>query len=99
MFPWTDAVIEIRPDGSDVVDVLSCLESQPDRLQEIGRRNAAESLLRHDWVYRWKEILTTAGIEPSPAMAARGRCLQKLASLAQGGMTPNADGRAAVDIP
>ena len=82
-FDWPDAVIEIRPDSSDAAEVLAELAAQPDRLQEISRRNAAEALLRHDWVYRWKEILAIAGLEPTPAMVARETRLKELAELAR----------------
>ena len=81
-FPWPDAVIPVQCDGSDILDVLDRLESEPERLSVISRRNAAEALLRHDWVYRWKEIFRVAGIEPSPSMAARERKLKYLADLA-----------------
>ena len=87
MFPWRDAVIEIQPDGSDVMDVLEGFRSEPERACEIGRRNAVESLLRHDWAYRWKEVLRVAGVNPSPRMAARECRLKELADL--GAMAPN----------
>lgn len=83
MFDWPDAVVEINPDGSDVADVLAELDAQPERLCEISRRNAAEALLRHDWVYRWKEILSIAGLKPTPAMEAREKHLRGLAESAK----------------
>lgn len=79
MFDWPDAVIEIQPDGSDVESVLSGLDADPERLREISRRNAVEALLRHDWVYRWKQIFCIAGLDPSPDMEERERHLKKLA--------------------
>jgi spore maturation protein CgeB len=82
MFNWPDSVIEVQPDGSDVVEVLSKLAAQPETLDRISRRNAAEALRRHDWVYRWKQILTIAGLEPTPAMKARETRLQELAAMA-----------------
>jgi hypothetical protein len=82
-FDWPDAVIEIKPDSSDVAEVLAELAAQPERLQEISRRNGAEALLRHDWLYRWKEILAIAGLEPTPAMEARETRLKELAELAR----------------
>jgi hypothetical protein len=82
LFPWQDAVIEIQPDGSDVVDVLAAFRSNPRSASAIGRRNAEQALLRHDWVYRWKEIFRVAGISPSPGMGAREVHLKKLADLA-----------------
>jgi hypothetical protein len=78
-FPWRDAVITIRTDGSDVMDVLNDLMAQPERMAAISKRNAVESLFRHDWLYRWKEILRVAGIQPWAAMEARERQLHKLA--------------------
>ena len=84
LFPWQDAVITLQADGSNVGKVLSSLRADPGRISSISRRNAAESLLRHDWVYRWKEILRVAGIEPSPRMKLRERRLRDLAELSNG---------------
>lgn len=81
MFPWPDAVIKIQPDGSDVMDVIARLNRVPEQVLGIGQRNAAESLLRHDWVYRWKELLQVAGLAPLPKMAVRERRLRELADL------------------
>ena len=81
LFPWQDVVIPLQADGSDVVKMLSSLGAEPERISAISRRNAAEALLRHDWVYRWKEILTVAGIEPSPRMKLREQRLRELAEL------------------
>jgi hypothetical protein len=81
LFPWQDAVISLQADGSDVTKVLSSLEAEPERISAISRRNAAEALLRHDWVYRWKEILGVAGIELSPRMKLREQRLRDLAEL------------------
>lgn len=80
MFDWPEAVVEISPDGSDVADILRSLETDPQRLREISRRNVVESLLRHDWLYRWQHIFQIAGIKLSPGMAARQAQLQELAA-------------------
>jgi len=82
-FDWPNSVIEIKPDGSDTDTVMAELVAHPERLQEISSCNAAEALLRHDWVYRWKEILAIAGIEPTSAMVARETRLKELAKLAR----------------
>ena len=79
LFGWPDAVIPLQTDGSDVSDTLSRLQNQPDRLNEIGWRNAREALLRHDWVYRWRRILEIAGLTPTAAMEERERKLRALA--------------------
>jgi glycosyl transferase family 1 len=82
LFPWPDAVTEIKPDGSDTLDVLADLASNPARIAAISRRNAAESLLRHDWIHRWKAIFELSGIEPPPGMVQREAYLKGLASTA-----------------
>lgn len=79
MFDWPDSVIEIKPDGSDLEEVLSELSNQPKRLLEISLRNAKEAILRHDWVYRWKQILNIAGLKPTPELEIREKRLKQMA--------------------
>jgi hypothetical protein len=79
MFSWQNAVIEVQPNGSDIIEVLSWLLAEPDLVAKISRTNAAEAILRHDWVYRWKQILTIAGLDASPAMEDRVGRLRALA--------------------
>jgi spore maturation protein CgeB len=80
LFDWPDPLVEIKPDGSDVSEVVSSLDATPDRRREMGRRNAAEALLRHDWVHRWKMIWDIAGITVSSGMLAREHTLAARAS-------------------
>jgi len=89
-FDWPDAVIEVNPDGSDVLERMAALDAQPERLSAISRRNAAESLRRHDWLYRWKQIYEVAGIAPSPGMIAREYRLHEWARIADAGRVPAA---------
>ena len=79
LFGWPEAVIQICPDGSDLTAVLHDLDSDPERIAAISRRNAKEALLRHDWAYRWNQMFRIAGIEPSPRMATRERRLKDMA--------------------
>lgn len=76
------AVVEVRPDGSDVVECLHELKRDPGRLNAISRRNASEALLRHDWLYRWKQVLDVAGVPVPPGVAKREDRLKQLARLA-----------------
>jgi hypothetical protein len=82
LFPWPDAVVRVERDGSDTLATLAKLKAQPDRVAAIRRRNATESLLRHDWIYRWKEIFDIAGIQPLTGMSARERRLKEAAAVA-----------------
>jgi hypothetical protein len=83
MFDSPDAVVPIRPDGSDVESVLRGLMAQPDRMQEISRRNADGALLKHDWIYRWRRILEIAGVQPPRGMQLRETRLKELAESAR----------------
>lgn len=80
-FDWPDAVIELSYKATDVADILADLDAQPERLERIRIDNVVNSLLRHDWVYRWRKILKTVGLEPTPEMVAREDYLQNLATM------------------
>jgi len=82
LFDWPDVVMPGQPDGSDLEILLTELDSDPERVSAISRRNAVEALSRHDWVYRWKQMFRVLGLEPSPSMARREQRLKELADLA-----------------
>jgi len=90
LFGWPEAVVQIQPDGSDVMAVLSDLGSDPQRVAAISRRNTKEVLLHHDWVYRWNEMFRVAGIKPSPQMVAREHRLKDMADHHRFAATKNA---------
>jgi hypothetical protein len=71
----------LETDGSNVAEVMSSFRNEPERFSKIGRRNARESLLQHDWAYRWRQILEIAGLKPAPALEKRERKLKELAGL------------------
>ncbi len=81
-FDWPDAVIHAPFDAPNIAEILDDLDSQPDRLAQIRRNNAVQSLLRHDWVYRWKAILDMVGLEPRPELFKREKRLKELAEIA-----------------
>jgi hypothetical protein len=78
-FDWPDAVINVPFDSPNIADILAELDAQPERLERARNNNIIQSLLRHDWVYRWKSILNLVGLEPRPALVAREKRLKKLA--------------------
>ncbi len=78
-FDWEDAIIKVDLSGKDVVEAIAELDTQPERLERISRQNVANSLLKHDWAYRWREMLAALGLEPSAEMVAREKYLQELA--------------------
>ncbi len=70
-FDWPDAVISADADMPEIVDMLQTLESDASRIEEIRRKNVLNSLLRHDFVYRWARVLETIGVDLTPKMLAR----------------------------
>jgi hypothetical protein len=80
MFDWQDSVFAIQPDGTDVVETIRDLTTQPERINAASRRNVEQSLLRHDWVYRWKALFDHVGLSLSAGMTARMARLKTLAS-------------------
>ena len=83
IFNWPDAVVRL-PYGSDqIASVIDELDRQPERQEEIRRRNVSESLMKHDWAYRWETILTTVGQEPAPELTRRKEHLQSIAVVLQ----------------
>jgi hypothetical protein len=82
-FPWPDAVVELKADGSDVADVLADLSRRPGEMARLGARNALAALRWYDWAYRWRSVLQTAGLAPRPALDERVRALDALAAGAE----------------
>jgi hypothetical protein len=81
-FDWPDAVIEISPDGTDVIAVMEELDKSPDRIRRVRRDNVTGCLLKHDWAYRWEHILAAVGLSPLPQLAARKARLAAKAAIA-----------------
>jgi Glycosyl transferases group 1 len=78
-FDWEDAVIDMPWDCATVADVLHDLGRQPERLLHARTSAVGNSLLRHDWVYRWEQVLGDAGLRPLPGAAVRRHELSDLA--------------------
>ena len=80
LFDWSQATVEVQPDGTDTVSTLRKFREDPTLSDRIHRTNAAQSLRRHDWIYRWSEIFRIAGVPPTPGMRAREQRLEALAA-------------------
>jgi hypothetical protein len=79
-FNWDDALIDIPYNAANIDEIIAELDSQPQRLVEIRRNNISNCLLRHDWVYRWEQILTIVGLDITPAMEDRKLLLKQMAT-------------------
>jgi hypothetical protein len=77
-FGWTDSVIRVPFDTPNIAEFLAELDSQPARLAKARKENVIQSLLRHDWAYRFNTILDIAGLKPGNALTKRLDHLKKL---------------------
>jgi len=81
IFYWPDAVIHLPFDSNNIREIILEYNSQPRRLEAIRRKNVIESLMRHDWAYRWESILNLAGLDPLPGLLERKKQLENLANI------------------
>jgi len=80
VFNWKDAVIHLPFDSESIEATMNELDRDPQRQEAIRKNSIVQSLLRHDWIYRWENILKISGIEPMSKLLERK---QRLASLAR----------------
>lgn len=81
LFDWPDAVVDLPDTREDMWATLRALDADPQRRERIGLANRTQSLRRHDWAYRWAEILSTLGLPRTSQLAARLAALQRRAAL------------------
>ena len=80
-FDWPDAVWSTPADGSQIAELIADLDGQPERLARIRRDGVVNILLRHDWVYRWRQILETVDLPVLHGILEREERLNQLADL------------------
>ncbi len=78
-FNWDNAVIPIAFDEPNIANIIAKLDSQPELLKQIRINNVVNSLRKHDWVYRWEQVLTKLGLPTTDEMEERKIYLQQLA--------------------
>lgn len=80
-FDWPDAVIRMPFDSPDILDLLSSLDADPERLARIRRNNIVNAARRHDWLYRLRAVFDVFKLPSTPAMVERQLHLESMASL------------------
>jgi hypothetical protein len=78
-FDWEDAIIPITYDTKNLCNIITELNTQPERLHKIRQNNIINTLLRNDWVYRWEKVLEKVGLDFTPKMISRKAHLHDLA--------------------
>jgi hypothetical protein len=77
VFDWPDSVTRLPYDSTEIDEVIADLEGDPERQDRIRRTGVTQSLMRHDWVYRWDTVLNAAGLEPLQGALDRKDRLRK----------------------
>ncbi|NPV25599.1 glycosyltransferase [Bradyrhizobium aeschynomenes] len=84
LFDWPDAMIHVPHTSGDIDRVIRELDRDLGRQETMRRAGMAQTLLRHDWVYRWETILDAVRLQPLPGLAVRKDRLKALAEMASG---------------
>ena len=82
-FDWPDALIPIPYEASNLREIVADLDAQPQRLARARLNNDLATLRRHDWAYRWGQVLDAVGLPETPRMQERRERLEALAVLAE----------------
>jgi hypothetical protein len=85
LFDWPEAVVKIPFDAPNIGEVIAELEADAERSSRIRRENMVNALLRHDCVYRLRNILEDAGMPMPPRLLEREARLRELADLVRAG--------------
>jgi hypothetical protein len=77
-FDWEDSVIPMQYNSNDISPIMDLLAGDPELMNRIHHRNLRHSLLKHDWAYRWEEMLRIMDMEPMAAIAKRKQALLEM---------------------
>ena len=81
LFDWSDSLIHLPYDSPDIDKTVNELDRDPERQDRMRRANVKHALMRHDWLYRWEEILKAAELKALPQLLHRKATLQSLAAV------------------
>ena len=77
-FNWPDALIPMPFGDMAIGDLIEELEAQPERLARVRAANVENTLRRHDWVYRWRAVLSYLGLPVPRSVGEREQWLNTL---------------------
>jgi hypothetical protein len=78
-FDWKDSVVPVPFHAPNIAEIIAELDADRARVARIRRDAVVNSLLRHDWVHRLREIMAVTGIAPTARLLAREGRLRVLA--------------------
>ncbi|MFC5554335.1 glycosyltransferase [Methylobacterium iners] len=81
IFHWPDAVIALPSDPKEILDFLTCLNADHERIAKLQTAGVVESLRSNDWSHRWSKILNDVGAEQPARLLTRLSRLEAHASM------------------
>lgn len=78
-FGWKNAVIPMKFDEPHIGELIEEINSQPELIKQIRSDNVRNSLQQHDWMYRWEQVLKSAGVTPTEKLEIRKNKLEQTA--------------------
>jgi hypothetical protein len=78
-----DDIVKLDKNTGELSKLLKENEKFHERNYSIRKRNIIKTLLYHDWVYRYDEIIKTVGVTPLPQLEERKRHLRMIAEKLQ----------------
>jgi hypothetical protein len=85
LFDWPDSLIDLPYGSPNIGEVIKDWDSQPERQYQARKTSVMQSLLRHDWVYRWETTLAAIGLPVLPRAQERKSQLSDLANQVMNG--------------
>ena len=79
LFDWPEAVTRLPYNSQDIDRLIRDLDADPERQDRTRRTGVVQSLMRHDWVYRWEAVLKAVGLELRQEGLERKDRLKRLA--------------------
>ncbi len=80
-FDWPDAVVPMNFNTDRPEEVIEALEADRPRVERIRCDNLRHTLRRHDWAYRWEQVLAAAELPALAELQERKRLLERLATV------------------
>ena len=78
LLDWEDSVIDLPERESEWMEFIYSFLSDETRLIKISRRNYKEALLRHDWIYRIRDVLNTIELQLPEEISNRSCVLRDM---------------------
>ena len=88
VFDWQDFMFHMPYDSCNVHEIIQALENQSSRIESSRKNNVIGCLKKHDWAYRWEEILEMVGLDGTEGLRGRKESLKNLIKLIEKDVIP-----------